>query len=247
MPNFIDGFMERIRLFTLPNLLTSLNLFCGCLACVEAFGRNYDLVLLLVLLSAVFDFSDGLVARATKQYSAVGLQLDSLADDISFGLVPSVVVFSLFNEMSYTGWAFALKDVIPYAAFLISVFSALRLAKFNVDERQTASFVGLPTPANALFWVALAAGSHAFVMEIGPVWTLLAVLVSSVLLVCELPMFALKFKNLHWRDNMVSYVFIVTSLLLVIFFRTAGIALAICWYVALSVIVFLMKPRHVSH
>ncbi len=239
--------MGKIKLFTLPNLLTSLNLFCGCMACVEAFDSNYGLVLLLVLLSAVFDFSDGLVARATKQYSAVGLQLDSLADDISFGLVPSLVVFSMFNEMSYTGWAFALKDVMPYAAFLISVFSALRLAKFNVDERQSSSFVGLPTPANALLWVALAAGCHTYVMGVGSVWMLVGVVVSSVLLVCELPMFALKFKNLRWSDNMVRYIFIVTSLLLVIIFRTAGIALAIGWYVVLSAVVFLMKPRHVSH
>ena len=136
----------------IPNALTCLNLFSGCIAGVMAFESRYELALLFIIISAVFDFFDGLAARALDAHSPIGKDLDSLADDISFGVAPSLIVFSLFKEMPYPAYMEGTATWLPYSAFLISVFSALRLAKFNNDTRQTTSFIGLPVPANALFW-----------------------------------------------------------------------------------------------
>ena len=149
----------------LPNTVTCLNLFSGCIACVMAFQARYDLALLFIILSAIFDFFDGLLARLLHAHSAIGKDLDSLADDVSFGVAPSLIVFSLFKEMVYPAYILSLAPYIPYAAFLISVFSAIRLAKFNNDTRQTTSFIGLPVPANALFWGSLAVGGHSFLIS----------------------------------------------------------------------------------
>ncbi|EJW99692.1 CDP-diacylglycerol-serine O-phosphatidyltransferase, partial [gut metagenome] len=121
----------------IPNTLTCLNLFSGCIGCVMAFQANYEGALLLIILSAVFDFFDGLAARTLDAHSIIGKDLDSLADDVSFGVTPSLVVFSLFKEMTYPPYMNELATYLPYVAFLISVFSALRLAKFNNDTRQT--------------------------------------------------------------------------------------------------------------
>ena len=144
----------------IPNALTCLNLFSGCIAGVMAFESRYELALLFIIISAVFDFFDGLAARALDAHSPIGKDLDSLADDISFGVAPSLIVFSLFKEMPYPAYMEGTATWLPYSAFLISVFSALRLAKFNNDTRQTTSFIGLPVPANALFWASLVAGYH---------------------------------------------------------------------------------------
>ena len=128
----------------IPNTLTCLNLFSGCIACVMAFEARYEWALAFIIFSAVFDFFDGMMARALDAHSIIGKDLDSLADDVSFGVAPSLIVFSLFKEMDYSGAMESLAGVFPYLAFLLSVFSALRLAKFNNDTRQTSSFVGLP-------------------------------------------------------------------------------------------------------
>ena len=133
---------------SIPNTLPCLNLFSGCIACVMAFEANYNLALVFIILSAVFDFFDGMMARLLNAHSPIGKDLDSLADDVSFGVAPSLVVFSLFKEMYYPASMEFIAPYMPYAAFLISVFSALRLAKFNNDTRQTSSFlsvnIGLP-------------------------------------------------------------------------------------------------------
>lgn len=239
--------MDKIRLFTLPNLLTSLNLLCGCMACIWALYGSYETVLVLVIASAVFDFFDGLVARAMHIKSRIGLELDSLADDISFGLVPSMVVFSLLGSYDYScipEWA---GIMLPYTAFAIAIFSALRLAKFNIDERQTTSFIGLPTPANTLLWVALAAGCEAWLKMLSPVWLIAGVAISSFLLVCELPMFSLKLKSMGWHDNRVRYVFVITSLIIIALTGVKGIALAIIWYILISLLLFIKQRNHVSH
>lgn len=135
----------------IPNTLTCLNLFSGCIACVMAFEFKYDWALTFIIISAVFDFLDGMSARVLHAPSPIGKELDSLADDISFGLVPSVIIFSLLRETTYPDWMSSFQEYVPYFAFLIAIFSALRLAKFNIDERQTSSFIGLNTPANTLF------------------------------------------------------------------------------------------------
>lgn len=222
----------------IPNTVTCLNLFSGCIACVMAFEAKYDLAMLFIVLSAVFDFFDGMLARTLHAYSTIGKELDSLADDVSFGVAPSLLVFSLFKEVQYPSFLIDIKDYIPYLAFTISVFSALRLAKFNVDERQTSSFIGLPVPANALFWGSLVVGAHTFLVSgaFNAIYLFVLVALFSYLLVSEVPMFSLKFKNLSWKDNKVSFIFLLVCIPLLLFLGIAGFAAIIVWYIILSVI-----------
>ena len=144
----------------IPNAVTCCNLFSGCIASVMAFNENYTLAISFIILGAVFDFFDGMLARLFKVSGPLGKELDSLADDITFGFAPSAIVFSLFKEVHYPDFLLPVADYMPYTAFLISVFSALRLGKFNIDPRQSSSFIGMPTPANALFWGSLTVGAH---------------------------------------------------------------------------------------
>ena len=230
--------MDKIRLFTLPNLLTSLNLLCGCMACVWALYGSYETVLVLVIASAVFDFFDGLVARAMHIKSRIGLELDSLADDISFGLVPSMVVFSLLGSYDYScipEWA---GIMLPYTAFAIAIFSALRLAKFNIDDRQSTSFIGLPIPANALFWIGIC---FADTRNWHPGIILGLILLFSFLMVSNLPMFSLKASNLSWSDNKLRYILVITALGLIIWLGPTGLAGAIIAYILLSLAALLGK------
>jgi len=132
----------------IPNFITCLNLFSGCVASYLAFKGNYQGAFVAILFAAVFDFLDGFAARLLKAYSPMGKELDSLADMISFGLAPGAIVFSLLTDTGINEW-------LPFAGFLIPVFSGLRLAKFNIDDRQTSSFLGLPVPANAIFWAGI--------------------------------------------------------------------------------------------
>lgn len=222
----------------IPNTLTCLNLFSGCIASVMALKGQYDYALLFIIIGAVFDFFDGLAARVLHAYSPIGKDLDSLADDISFGAAPAFIVFSLFKEMHYpAGWE-GIYAVFPYIAFFIAVFSGLRLAKFNNDTRQTSSFIGLPVPANALFWASLVAGSHSFLVSehFHPLYLALMVCLFSGLLVSEIPMFSLKFKNLSWKDNKVSFTFLLVCIPLLIFFKVSGFAAVIVWYILLSLL-----------
>ena len=229
--------MTNIIKNNIPNTVTCLNLFSGCIACVMAFEARYDLALLFIILSAVFDFFDGLLARALDAHSIIGKDLDSLADNISFGVAPSLVVFSLLKEMHYSAGIEFLAPYLPYAAFLISIFSALRLAKFNNDTRQTSSFVGLPVPANALFWASLVVGTHSWLISESchPFYLLLLVCVFSGLLVSEIPMFSLKFKNLSWKDNKTSFIFLIVCIPLLVLLQISAFAAIIVWYILLSV------------
>lgn len=222
----------------IPNTVTCCNLFSGCLAIVWAYQGNYQVALGFILLGAVFDFFDGMLARALQAYSPLGKELDSLADDITFGVAPSMIVFSLFKEVSVPAFLSPVAGYLPYAAFLIAVFSALRLAKFNIDTRQTSSFIGVPTPANALFWGALVFGAHDFLVSdlFNACYLLLLVGFTSWLLVAEIPMFSLKFKNLSWRDNKVQFVFLLGCVPLVLFLGIAGLAAIIIWYALLSLV-----------
>ncbi|MEG0464679.1 CDP-diacylglycerol--serine O-phosphatidyltransferase [Bacteroides sp.] len=219
----------------IPNTVTCFNLFSGCIACVMAFEGNYQAALGFIILSAVFDFFDGMLARLLKAPSAIGKELDSLADDISFGVAPSLIIFSFLKEVSYPDFLLGVKEYIPYLAFLIAVFSGLRLAKFNVDERQTSSFIGLPTPANALFWGALIVGGYDFLLaHFNVIYLLIAVCLFSWLLIAETPMFSLKFKNLSWKDNKISFIFLIVCAPLLIFLGISGFAAIIAWYIILS-------------
>ena len=233
-----------------PNAITCLNLFSGCIAVVMAFRGLFFYALLFVILAAVFDFFDGFAARLLHASSPIGKELDSLADMVSFGVAPSVVVFTQLSWLDGAG------KFLPFGAFLIAVFSALRLAKFNVDDRQTTSFIGLATPANALFFM----GLFAIVDPLTPVASylephrglihpilfqpavvMLLVVFFSCLLVSEIPMFSLKFKNLHYKDNALRYIFLAGCIILIIWMKTFGLALCILWYILLCLLHLILK------
>ena len=222
----------------IPNTITCCNLFSGCIAAYMAFQGNYKLSLTFIVIGAVFDFFDGMTARLLHVSSPIGKELDSLADDITFGLAPAAIAFSLFKEVHYPDFLMPLAEIMPYTAFLIAVFSGLRLAKFNIDSRQTSSFIGMPTPANALFWASLSVGGHAFVVSdsFNAIYLFILVVVMSLLLVADLPMFSLKFKDLSWGHNKISYIFLIVSIPLLVIFQLSGIAAVIVWYILLSLI-----------
>jgi CDP-diacylglycerol--serine O-phosphatidyltransferase len=220
----------------IPNLLTSCNLFAGCLAAVAGLQAQYSLALAFIVLGATFDFFDGMTARLLGVSGPLGKELDSLADDVTFGFAPSAIVFSLMRAAVCPEWLAGVGEYVPYVAFLIAVFSGLRLAKFNIDPRQTSSFIGLPTPANALFWASLAAGSAESLREWNVVWLAVLAVVMSLLLVAEIPMFSLKFKHLSWAENRVSYLFLLVCIPLLVVFKVSAFAAIIVWYILLSLI-----------
>lgn len=210
----------------IPNTITCLNLISGCIATYIAFQGEYKTALLFIVIGAVFDFFDGMTARLLHVSSPIGKELDSLADCITFGFAPSAIVFQYMSQFDARS---------PLFAFVMVAFSALRLAKFNLDERQALGFIGLPTPANALFWGSLIAGLGSSTPHIYTV-ALVGIFVSSYLLVSEIPMFALKFKTWGWKGNEVKYIFLLTCIPLLLFFGISGLAACIAWYVILSVI-----------
>ena len=222
----------------IPNMVTCCNLFSGCIAAVMAFQSNYEAAILFIILGAVFDFFDGMLARLLNVSGPLGKELDSLADDITFGFSPSAIVFSLFKEVQYPEFMSGITEYFPYTAFIIAAFSALRLGKFNIDPRQSSSFIGLPTPANALFWGSLVVGAHSFLISdsFNAIYLFILVILMSYLLVAELPMFSLKFKNLSWKDNKVSYIFLLICIPLLVVFRISGFAAIILWYILWSLL-----------
>ena len=217
----------------IPNSITCLNLISGCIATYWAFQGDAQLALLFIVIGAVFDFFDGMVARLLHVSSPIGKELDSLADDITFGFAPSAIVFNFLVPLTTH-----LSPIIPYLAFIMAAFSALRLAKFNLDERQALGFIGLPTPANALFWGSLLVGlgDEIATLPYAGYLILAGVLISSYLLVSEIPMFALKFKSWGWQGNEVKYIFLLTCIPLLLLLEVSGLAAIIAWYVILSVV-----------
>lgn len=223
-----------------PNLITSLNAFSGCIACVAAFQGALDWVVFWVVVAGLFDFLDGLSSRVLHAYSSIGKELDSLADMVSFGMAPSFAIFSLLHgdNVLYPEFLMPLKEYIPYIGFVIAVFSALRLAKFNVDERQTDSFIGLATPANAMFWASYCAGVYKFTtVSFGLILaTILLVFVFSYLMISEIPMFSLKKRKLKWKENeqliaLIAFMFVATY-----FLNILGIAVSVLFYICLCCI-----------
>lgn len=198
-----------------PNIITCCNLLSGALAVMLAAEGLFLCAFGMILLGAFFDFFDGMSARALKVNNPIGKEIDSLADVITFGLAPSVMLMQairLATENSNYAWGWW-----SSVALVMAAFSALRLAKFNIDERQTSSFIGLATPANAIFWASLVAvfPDMASWGEWLP-WAMLAVAaVSCWLLICEMPFFSLKFKNLSWQDNKLRYIFLIGCVLVI--------------------------------
>ena len=223
----------------IPNTITCLNLISGCIATYWAFQGNHELALLFIVIGAVFDFFDGMVARLLHVSSPIGKELDSLADDITFGFAPSAIVFSFLKGMGAEADSslFTLHSSLPFLAFIMAAFSALRLAKFNLDERQAMGFIGLPTPANALFWGSLivGVGDKMTTLPYAEYAILAGIFISSWLLVAEIPMFALKFKTWGWKGNEVKYIFLITCIPLLLLLEVSGLAAIIAWYVILSI------------
>jgi CDP-diacylglycerol--serine O-phosphatidyltransferase len=236
--------MKSIRLFTLPNALTLANLLAGAIAIVFALEHNYEVSFWLIIAAAVCDFFDGFAARLLHQQSELGVQLDSLADDISFGLAPAVVMFDIYcNTSSYYNLQPSVMQPLGYLVFIIAAFSALRLAKFNIDSTQSEEFEGLPTPANALMLLSLAvlyaSGKVALYQE----HVLLIAVATSLLLVSPIRMFALKFKNFKFADNKLRFGFIVASLCFIIFFSAYSIVAIIVLYIVLSTLRWIFSSR----
>jgi len=232
----------------IPNAITCLNLLCGCLGIVFAFNtslieKGYENIIYAgyaILLAAVFDFLDGMVARLLGAYSDIGKELDSLADMVSFGVLPSVIVYHLFLQADQIN---GLSAYLNYTAFIIAIFSALRLAKFNVDVRQSENFIGLPTPANAMLIASLPliiAHSNPFwkAYILNPFFLFVFSIGMSMLLVMELPLISLKFKTLNVKENLLRYVLIASSVILVLIFKFAAVPLIIFLYIMLSIVQF---------
>jgi CDP-diacylglycerol---serine O-phosphatidyltransferase len=237
----------------IPNFVTLLNVFCGSVAVIFAVNGNMKLTAFFVFLGVFFDFFDGLLARKLKVQSNLGLQLDSLADMITSGLVPGLVIFHLFNlagpdwielsaNQSITGLSMSSNSFLPFFGLFITLASAYRLANFNIDENQTDAFIGLPTPANALLILSLPLimefqNSDIMNAIILNKWFLIAVtLVSSYLLNSNIKLLALKFKNWTFKDNAARYILIILAAILLIVFQFAAIPLIIILYIIISLL-----------
>lgn len=212
----------------LPNLLTCANLICGCLGIIHLFKGGYDAAY-FIWAACVFDFFDGFAARLLKVSSPIGKELDSLADMVSFGVLPALTLYQWMNELTESGLA--------YIALLIAAFSALRLALFNLDTRQSDSFIGLPTPANAIFITSLIYVSPVLSPIVFNPWFLSGIAITfSFLLVAPIPLFALKFKSFTWTGNVIRYVFLAFSLILLLIFKTGALPWIILSYIVISLI-----------
>lgn len=285
-------------MFTLPNITTGLNLLSGCISILFALAGRLELAVLFIFLAAIFDFLDGMLARALKLSGELGKQLDSLADMVSFGLAPGVLVFILFilggamdifveqggtiqsfwmngtfgynisywvqtyfndllgNEApfyvpTFKGWYLYL----PFVGLMIPFFSLFRLAKFNLDTRQSTSFIGLPTPANTIFFASFALmlwdgfgttnwkATLSTLLIKDQILMTLTVLFSA-LLVAELPLFSLKFKSLKFKDNALRFIFLAISLILIVLLLVWALPIIILLYLILSIIDnYLIKNR----
>ncbi|NLY25335.1 MAG: CDP-diacylglycerol--serine O-phosphatidyltransferase [Bacteroidales bacterium] len=223
----------------IPNILTLLNLFSGCIAITMAFQHNFMAVVIWVAIAALFDFLDGAAARLLNAWSPIGKELDSLADLVSFGVAPAATLFMLLrDQLLLPGFLEPAALYMPYLAFLIPAFSAYRLAKFNLDERQTTSFLGLPTPANGLFWISYTYGLQKLAVTNENLFylTTALILIFSWLMISEIPMFSLKIKSLRLKGNVRPAILVLLMILFMVFRGILGIAGAIVAYILLSLL-----------
>lgn len=287
-----------MKMFNIPNLITACNMLCGVFAIILAFAGRIDIAPYFIFLAAVLDFFDGFVARLLKQQGELGKQLDSLADMISFGLAPGIIImitlvisvsenemldlfsqwpmgidmhdfkmgsliglnsFTAFSSLEVSNWISSiasLKNVnwIPFIALIIPFFSMFRLAKFNIDTRQSESFIGLPTPANTIFFMAFPlllsqyggtiGWEHDLIMWlIQPMVLIPIIVVMSVLLVSELPLFALKFKHFKWKGNGTRYIFLISCGILISTLLIWSIPIIVLLYLLLSFIQHILRKK----
>ncbi len=231
----------KMKKSIIPNLFTISNLVCGCIAMVSILYGWYGMAFLTFILGLFFDFSDGLVARALNVSSEMGKQLDSLADMVSFGVVPGTILFSLLSRGCYgDAWG----EYFPYQAlpgFLFTGFAAYRLGKFNLDERQSDVFHGLNTPASTVFVMGIMMAYHDDYLGLAKYldypWFLYAVtLLLGLAMIGDFKMFSFKAKNTKWKGNELRYSFVVSTIILLIFFQYLGLSLAVILYLLLSFI-----------
>lgn len=217
----------------IPNIITLLNLFCGCIALVFVANNEFQTAFLFVCLGIFLDFFDGFFARLFKVSSPLGLQLDSLADMVTSGVIPGFVMYRML--LSCTNH----NQIFSFLGFIITLGACYRLANFNIDTRQTDSFIGLPTPANALFIMSLPLIGLEKYYEFNYIHAILIIitLISAYVMNAEIPLFSLKIKKLSFAGNELQIIFLLISLLLLIFFQFLGMALVIIFYVILSVLI----------
>ena len=236
----------------IPNIITSLNLLCGCVAIIFAVSGDLVSASFFAFSGIFLDFFDGLAARLLNAQSQVGLQLDSLADAVTSGVLPGIVMMQLLSEaltgnsldintmFNDTSKSLSIENYLPFLGLIIAVASAYRLAKFNVDTRQTTSFIGLPVPANTLLILSLPlilsfqASQQMSDVILAPWFLIVLTLVSCVLLNAEIPLFALKFKTWNFKDNVVRYVFLFVSVLLLVLLKFIAIPIIIFLYILVS-------------
>lgn len=232
--------LDKIK-SNIPNTITCLSLVCGCMAIIVSFGydvaligplKGYELAFILIGIAAVCDFCDGAAARALHAYSTLGKELDSLSDLVSFGVAPGMLVFNTMSLYGEAAWP-------AFIALFIPVMGELRLARFNIDDRQTTSFLGLPIPANAIFWIGACAAINTYGYPGDLIMAAAVITVSLLMVLTGLKMFSLKFKNFNLRENMRRYIIIIAAILFVAFCGLPGLA----WTIILYVLMSLMPQR----
>ena len=235
----------KIRLFTVPNMLTLANLLAGSVAVIFTLVYHaYETAFWLIVAAAIFDFLDGFAARLLKQTSPLGVQLDSLADDVTFGLAPAVVMYDLYvHSSSYYNLNAEVMGWMKYVVLIIAAFSVLRLAKFNIDTTQSTEFEGLPTPANALMLMSLAVLAETGRVVLYQEHILLISVAASLLLISPIRMFALKFKSFGIKGNELRYGFIVAALAMIILMPAYALLAIIVLYIVISTLTWLIGGR----
>jgi CDP-diacylglycerol--serine O-phosphatidyltransferase len=236
----------------LPNIVTLANLCCGCLGILFVFSGDSENAAYFILLAAVFDLFDGMLARALHVHSEIGKDLDSLADLVSFGVLPGFLAFSLIISSFYES-DFGVEQAksifqtyAPYLFLLMPVLSAVRLARFNNDIHQKDSFIGLPVPANGLFWAGLTLGiqDKTWWLLNHPVFVVLLTVIFSLLLVSGIPMFSFKFKNLAWKGNQLRFLFIAACLPILFFLKLPGLSAIVVLFILVSIATSFSKKDH---
>lgn len=225
----------------IPNSITCCNLLSGCISVVLSCNGMMTAAGIMIFVAAVFDFFDGFAARLLKAYSPLGAELDSLSDVVSFGVAPSFIIYHYLGNV--VDFQIAGFNVLPFVAFFLAVFSALRLAKFNIDDRQTSSFIGLPTPAMGIFVASLPLAlkneklSFLDVLMNNPYFLVAVILFFSFLMVSEIPFFSLKIKNLRFKDNLHIYILAIFAVVVFIFMQWAAIPFVMIFYIIEALIV----------
>ena len=229
----------KIKLFTIPNFVTLTNLLCGAASIISALVyKNLEMAFWFIVAAAVCDFLDGFTARLLKQYSEIGVQLDSLADMVSFGVAPSTALYALCatSPMMYEWgeWSEVAKMTLSFVPFLMAAFSALRLAKFNIDDTQHEEFCGLPTPANAILCNSFALVVTMLKAEVAVEWIAMLAVIMSALLVSPIRMFSFKFKSWGLKANILRYLFAISAVVAIIFLQIYAVPVIIVAYIVVS-------------